>query len=63
MEDICVPANTSFNTQRIYTLLIPSLLIIVFFELCFIMFNYPDSLGSVFSVKGSLPVVPSSLTK
>ena len=55
MADSCVPAATVINIQRIYSSLIPALLIILFLEFCFIMFSYPDSLGSVFSVKGPLP--------
>ena len=61
MEDSCVPVKKVLTGHRIYSLLIPSLLLILFIEFFYIMFKYPDSLGSALTIKGPLPHLPKSI--
>lgn len=61
MEDSCSPPKKTLYSHRIYSVLFPILLLILFIEFFFVMMYYPDSLGSMLSVKGSLPKVPGSI--
>jgi hypothetical protein len=64
IPDTCSPNNgpNAFQTYRIYTTLIPVLLVFLVLECIFIIANIPGTLGTSLTIKGSLPQLPPSLT-
>jgi hypothetical protein len=64
MEDTCSPGkNKLLQTFRIYSIIIPVSIAIVFLEVIFVLSSIPGTLGSALTVKGSLPSLPSSIKK
>ena len=63
MEDTCSPGkNKSFQTYRIYSIVIPCTLAILILEAVFVIANIPGNLGSAMTIKGSVPMLPSAGT-
>lgn len=61
MEDTCSPGkNKSLQTYRIYSIVMPSVVALLILEGVYILGNIPGNLGSAFTIKGSLPPVPSA---
>jgi hypothetical protein len=64
MEDTCSPGkNKSLHTFRIYSIIIPVSIAIVFLESIFVLSSIPGTLGSALTIKGSLPYLPESVKK
>ena len=61
MEDSCSPGkNKSFQTHRIYSIVMPSVLAILILEAVYVIANIPGNLGSALTIKGPLPPLPSA---
>ena len=58
--DTCSPVTSRIvHAFRVYSIIFPVLLIILFFEAIFIFASIPTGdLGSALSIKGSLPALP-----
>jgi hypothetical protein len=56
MEGTCSPGKGKrLQTFRIYSIIIPVTIAVVFLESIFILSSIPGSLGSGLTIKGSLP--------
>jgi len=56
MEDTCSPGrHTTLQSLRIYSILIPCLTAVLFFEAIYIIASIPGTLGSGLTIKGPLP--------
>jgi hypothetical protein len=61
MEDTCTPGkNKSIQTYRIYSIVIPAVILTVIIEAFYVIGNIPGNLGSALTIKGSLPPIPSA---
>ena len=60
MEDTCSPGkNTKLYSFRVFSIIIPAELIIVFLEGLFIIGNIPASLGTALTAKGQFTLPES----
>jgi hypothetical protein len=58
MEGTCSPGkNKSLQTFRVYSIIIPVTIAVVFLESIFILSSIPGTLGSGLTIKGSLPAL------
>jgi hypothetical protein len=56
MQGTCSPGkDKTLHTFRIYSIIIPVTIVVVFLESIFILSSIPGSLGSGLTIKGSLP--------
>ena len=61
MEDTCSPGkNKRLQPHRFYSIVAPAAVLILILESFYIISNIPGNLGSAFTIKGTLPPVPSA---
>ena len=61
MEDTCTPGkNKSIQTYRIYSIVIPAVILTLILEAFYVIGNIAGNLGSASTINGSLPHVPSA---
>jgi hypothetical protein len=64
MSDSCQPTKDAMlRPFRVYSIIIPCLLFILFIETVVIFSYIPISLGSALTITGSLPKLPQSIVK
>jgi hypothetical protein len=65
MEDICSPMrNMSLNTYKIYSIVVPIVLLSLILEAIYIIATIPGNISNFnFTVKKSLPTQPIAVTK
>jgi hypothetical protein len=56
MEDSCNPfAKTKMQSFRIYSLMIPAVLLVFILESIYVFMTIPESLGTALTMKGPFP--------
>jgi hypothetical protein len=64
MEDTCSPGkNKSLHTYRIYSIVIPAVILTLILEAVYVIGNIAGNLGSARDIKGAAPPVPSAPAK
>jgi hypothetical protein len=60
-KDTCSSVRGALQTYKIYSIVIPIVILIFIMEMAFVIYQIPGNLGSSMTIKGIVSQVPSAV--
>jgi hypothetical protein len=60
-KDTCSAAKGNLQTYKIYSIVVPIVVIIFIMEAAYVIYKIPGNIGSSMTIKGIVPQLPSAM--